>query len=166
MLFVSVLVAIAILSFLPSGQRLIEKVTFGWVKAGIIPWIGIGAIFLWSYRVVPTPTLRGIIFGLLILSIAFVLSWWAPRNQNVKSLVKNMFFGGRDIWSLRDYKMYVGAIWGAGIVLALPLRGVDAILNAGALVAAIAYFGWQAYKGHTRNNLVKHEEGGSVPENA
>ena len=150
-IMISLLVALIVLSFLPAGQRFLEKVSFGLLRCGAIPWIGIGAVFIWTYKVFPSPGARGAVLGLVVTAIAATLSWWAPRNPNVKGIIQNMFFGGKDIWSLDNYKMYLGMIWGAGLVLLIPMRGLDTALNIGGLLVAIVWIVWQSYNGHKEN---------------
>ncbi len=165
MLLVSILVAIVILSFVPSTQGIFEKLTFGLVKRGLVPWLGLAAVFAWSERVAMTPTVRGALFGIITLGIAVALSWWAPRNPNVKGIIQNAFFGGRDIWSLPDYKMYVGVLWGAGLMLAIPLRQMDMLLNVVAILAMLVWFGRQAYKGNSDKKTPDSKTNG-VPDSA
>lgn len=166
MITVSVLVATALLCLLPTGQRFISWFTRGLLPYGAMPWVALGAVFIWTMRVNPNPTTRGYMFGALVLAIAAAFSWWAPRNERVKGFIKNTFFGGRDVWAHGDYKMYVGALWGAGIMLAIPVPGIDAILNWGAVIAAVGFFVWQAYKGHTEVLKKDAEEIGATDSGA
>lgn len=156
------LTAVAILSFVPFGQRLFERISFGWINAAATPWISFGAIFILTYKVFPSPNLRGYVFGTIIIGIAAALSWWAPHNPNVKGIVQNAVFGGRDIWAMSNFKFYSGWIWGAGVTLLIPWGG--SLINFGGLFAAITYLVWQSYKGHAENQMRKANN--ELPNNA
>ena len=158
-IIVTILVLTIVFSFLPFGQRLIEKITFGLLKAMALPWIGLGATFLWTFTIFPNPTMRGYIFGAFVTAIAAVLTFWAPRNENVKSMVKSMFFGGRDIWSQSNFNFYSGLLWGAGVALLLPHGGP--FLNFAGLFMAIVWIVWQSYKGHEEEKMAEDDTAAS-----
>ena len=144
----ALLIVLSVLCFMKSGQTLLNKMSKGLIKKPAMPWIGLIAIFLWSFVIVRIPILRGIIFGLFLIAIAATLSFWAVQNEKVKSFVQGQFFNGYDIWKDPDFKWYIGMLYGAGVVLVVPLGGVDALFNIAGFIGACAWLIKKSYQGH------------------
>jgi len=144
------LVGLSVLCFFESGQTFLNKFSRGLIKKPAMPWIGFIAVFLWSFVVVRVPLLRGMIFGLFLIGIAFTLSSWATRNEEVKSFLKRKFFNGYDIWEEPDLKWYTGMLYGAGIVLIVPFGGLDALFNIIGFIGACVWLIKKSYQGHRK----------------
>ncbi len=144
----ALLVVLSVLCFIKSGQTFLNKISRGLIKKPAMPWIGLIAIFLWSFVIVRVPILRGIIFGLFLIAIAATLSFWAVQNEKVKSFVQDKFFNGYDIWEDPDFKWYIGMLYGAGVVLVVPFGGVDALFNVVGFIGACAWLIKKSYQGH------------------
>ena len=155
----ALLVVLSVLCFMKSGQTFLNKISGGLVKKPAMPWIGLIAIFLWSFVIVRVPILRGVIFGLFLVAIAATLSFWSTRNKKVKDFVKSRFFNGYDIWKDPDFKWYIGMLYGAGVVLIVPFGGVDAIFNIIGFMGACAWLIKKSYQGHrNKEESAKAEE--------